>query len=56
MMPPQTVRPVTRGLRVPAPRFLHNGLCEIVGVAAHAQGGLAPAAVGARASYRGELS
>lgn len=58
MMPPQTVGPVARGLRVPAPRFLHNGLCGIVGVAAHAPkpAGFAPAAAEAYTPSREELS
>ena len=58
MMPPQTVGAVARGLRVPAPQFLQNGLCGIAGVAAHAPkpGGFAPAAAGAYAPSREELS
>ena len=58
MMPPQTVGPVARGLRVLAPRFLHNGLCGIVGVAARAPkpGNFAPAAAGTYAHSREELS
>ena len=58
MMPSQTVGPVARGLRVPAPQFLRNGLCGIGGVAAHTPklGGFAPAAAGAYAPSREELS
>jgi hypothetical protein len=58
MMPPQTVRPVTRELRVPAPRFLHNGLRGSVGVAARAPkpGNFVPAAAGTYAPSREELS
>jgi hypothetical protein len=58
MMPPQTIGPVARRVRVPALRFLHNGLCGSVGVAAHAPepGGFARAAAGAYAPSREELS
>jgi hypothetical protein len=58
MMPPQTIGPVARGLRIPALRFLHNGPRGSVGVVAHAlkPGGFAPAAAGAYAPSREELS
>ena len=58
MMPPQTVGAVARRLRVPAPQFLQNGLCGIVGVAGHAPkpDSFAPAAAGASAPSQEELS
>lgn len=58
MMTSQTVGPVARGLRVSAPRFLHNSLCGIVGVSARVPkpGNFAPAASGDYAPSREELS